>query len=443
MKLRLLPFAIGIIVITTMVPLELRHPSRIFVDIQFDPWDMLLNLFLYIPLGMAMVESSLARCTLTGFLLSLMAETLQFGYVNRSPSPVDLGFNTVGTVVGYLAARIYRGIFKFSWKTVSLPAPLAIVAIPLAALSVLAMVVHKEPADFSNWSSDFQLAIGNELTGDRPWKGTISKLEIYGNAIDPAVLRKMAEAGPGSLESNSSAIPTTPIFFLKSKAVDGSDFGKPLLNDEENRVFFEKASAHNQLSVLVWMKTASLSQKGPARIVTYSADGYNRNFSLCQLNRTLTFRLRTPATGPNGTGPDLTTRPILSLNRPTLVAAVYDGAISSIYVDGVQIAHVNLAARRPRVPRRLLWIVGPAIPLRDLETNISEYLIGALLCFGLLGISPSVRNLPTRWMVCAAAGIAVGISIWIFAVSEPLFGLRVLLLAIAGALTVGTAVEPI
>src|SRR4051794_2202191 len=71
MKLRLLPFAIGIIAITTMVPLELRHPSRIFVDIQFEPWDMLLNLFLYIPLGMAMVESSLARCTLTGFSLSL------------------------------------------------------------------------------------------------------------------------------------------------------------------------------------------------------------------------------------------------------------------------------------------------------------------------------------------------------------------------------------
>lgn len=38
--------------------------------------------------------------------------------------------------------------------------------------------------DLSSWDSGFQLAIGNELTGDRPWEGQLHRLAFYSKALD-------------------------------------------------------------------------------------------------------------------------------------------------------------------------------------------------------------------------------------------------------------------
>jgi cytochrome c553 len=42
----------------------------------------------------------------------------------------------------------------------------------------------KYDGDLSSWDSGFQLAIGNELTGDRPWEGRLHRLAFYARAID-------------------------------------------------------------------------------------------------------------------------------------------------------------------------------------------------------------------------------------------------------------------
>ena len=42
----------------------------------------------------------------------------------------------------------------------------------------------KYDGDLSSWDSGFQLAIGNELTGDRPWEGQLHRLAFYSKALD-------------------------------------------------------------------------------------------------------------------------------------------------------------------------------------------------------------------------------------------------------------------
>jgi hypothetical protein len=43
--------------------------------------------------------------------------------------------------------------------------------------------------DLSNWSDDFLLALGNETTRDRPWRGTFHRVAIYSRALSANELR--------------------------------------------------------------------------------------------------------------------------------------------------------------------------------------------------------------------------------------------------------------
>jgi hypothetical protein len=50
--------------------------------------------------------------------------------------------------------------------------------------------------DFSNWDESFRLALGNELTGDRPWLGELHLVAIYDRALSQAEVSQNFEAGP-------------------------------------------------------------------------------------------------------------------------------------------------------------------------------------------------------------------------------------------------------
>jgi uncharacterized repeat protein (TIGR01451 family) len=98
----------------------------------------------------------------------------------------------------------------------------------------------------------------------------------------------------------------------------------------------------DEITIEAWVKPANTTQEGPARIVTLSSDLYNRNFTLGQglwggrPAARYDVRLRTTATGNNGT-PSLTT-PNGSLTTE-LTHVVYTRDASGeakIYVDGAE-----------------------------------------------------------------------------------------------------------
>ena len=65
-----------------MIPLRLRHPSLRYIIDAFDLSDIINNVLLYLPLGIALGGSSLKRALLFGLCLSTCAETLQLGFVD-------------------------------------------------------------------------------------------------------------------------------------------------------------------------------------------------------------------------------------------------------------------------------------------------------------------------------------------------------------------------
>ena len=424
-----------LIVAGTMIPAGLRHPSLSFINNAFNLDDVINNMALYLPLGIALSGSSLLRAFLVGLSLSTGAEILQLGFVDRIPSFVDIASNTGGSVLGYLAAKVLFRRWARSRGILKLNRAFTAAAVPLALLGTGSLVHPLMASDFSNWSPSFQLAAGNELSGKRAWSGTISELCIYPFPMSSEQIEQLANAGPDSIARFGTPI-EGPMKPDEAKVKHGS----PLLSSEENLRFYNALVAKNQLTLLVWLRPDNLEQTGPARIVTYSQDWMYRNFTLAQIRNTLTFRLRTPASGLNGANPALYTGPVLSLDHTSFVAAVYDGHISSLYVDGKLAAHTNLGAQRPRLPHRILPLLPGPLPIREIELCGAEVILSGLFSVGIFALWGVPRRPLHRALLGAVAGSAIGAIVWVFAVSEPGLGIRILLECVGAGLFISTSV---
>jgi VanZ family protein len=433
LRLRLLAPAIALIVAATMIPVGLRHPSLRFIDNSFDPPDIVNNVILYLPLGIALCRSSLRRAFLFGFCLALIAETWQLVCIDRIPSFVDVAGNTAGSVLGCLAAEVFFKLTGKDPKTLWISRPLAAVAVPISIVGTILLLHHPTISDLSNWNPGYHLAIGNELTGDRPWDGSVSRLTIYPFAMSATQVNGLANQGPAPTEP--------PVIDLTAPAGSALPNGHPLLPREEEIRLCKTLMGRSQFTLVVAMRTNSLDQTGPARIVTYSEDSYNRNFTLGQINKGLTFRLRTPASGGNGVNPALYTGWVLSANQTSLVTAVYDGRTSQLYLDGKLVGQTDLGAKRPRLGRHVMsWLPG-SIPVREIELGAAEMLLASLLALGIFALIGVPRQLSTRLWAGAAAGIVIGGVVWLFGVSEPHLGMRILLECVLAGLVIAASMQ--
>jgi len=86
------------------------------------------------------------------------------------------------------------------------------------------------------------------------------------------------------------------------------------------------------LEVLV--ATDSPDQTGPARIVSYSLDPGNRNFTLGQLKKRLVMRLRTTETDLNGVQPHVEVGGVFGFTGPQHIVVTYDFSEQEIFVNG-------------------------------------------------------------------------------------------------------------
>ncbi|HXE11190.1 MAG TPA: VanZ family protein [Bryobacteraceae bacterium] len=435
LRLSLLPLSIAAIAATTMIPVALRRPSLTFVDISITRSDVLNNLLLYLPLGVSLVGRGFGTCVATAAGVSVLAELLQFGQVNRSPSPVDVACNIAGGLIGFLLARLLQKLIGFSLESISFNRPIAALCLAVAGTSIFALAWHRTRTDFSNWDRSFPLFIGKNAAGDRPWQGTIERLAIFAQAASSTTIREFAESGPAAV-GYGNVLPPAIVDWPNRGGAPHQCAGRFSELPEDGH-WFKSLQKAGELTILAWIAPANISQRGPVRIVTSSHDEYSCNLMLGQIARSLTFRLRTPNTGGNGMNPALYTRPVLVANRPSFIAVTYNGSKSQLYVDGGLVARTNLAERRPRFPQRVVRLLPPLMPIRDLEINVCEIVIGALTTIGILGLFRIPLAPPRRsWLLSAAAGSVCGALIWIACVSEPRLGLRVFFLSLAGALLV-------
>lgn len=248
--------------------------------------------------------------------------------------------------------------------------------------------------DFSNWAPDYKLALGNELTKDRPWQGRLYQVRIYDRELSSAnavglfrsankklnLVKKTADKKPNisklanhqnanfsSPETNSSLTRVGRGLLVlydfsgqdQSTITDRSGTGKPLhlkIRDPKNvrrsngQINIQKPTILSSLripqklqttiqstgaiTVEAWIRPGNLKQEGPARILTISKNSGERNFTLGQTKDTFEVRMRTTKTSTNGI-------PSLSSNRKTaatkMTHVVYthaqDGS-SKIFING-------------------------------------------------------------------------------------------------------------
>ena len=96
---------------------------------------------------------------------------------------------------------------------------------------------------------------------------------------------------------------------------------------------YNACTASQQITVETWIKPASASQTGPARILTVSQDGLYRNFTLSQNGDKYEFRIRSTKTNENG---------VPFVDSPTgTVQADWQHVVYIFRSDGVGILYIN------------------------------------------------------------------------------------------------------
>ena len=388
---RPLPLAVTAIIVLTAVPVAVRSipvPFRLSAAV-FDVSDFVANVLLYMPLGIALRGSNAALVTAGAGAAAAVIELLQTWYVGRTPAALDIVANAGGALLGLWFGRI---AFEPASR---LRIPRA-AAIPLLAGAMIIQGTWLWPRTSSaidGWDSEFPLLIGNEATGDRPWDGVIEELALVAETLPVARIEELARAATGEIV-RSLASPETLSIRDPEVAHGRGDAVWPV---HDVQAFAESTRRRQAFTIIGRMRSAGDTQSGPARIVTFSRDPYQRNFMIGQEHRSLVFRVRTPASGANGMRPEAVARDAVRAGRSTVVAATYDGAIARIYVDGVLAARANLAAAgcvvRAPCESGLPWL-GAAL--------------GALLTAGVLLLARPATSL-SHWSAVAAA-VVIGLA---------------------------------
>ncbi|HNP37172.1 MAG TPA: VanZ family protein [Woeseiaceae bacterium] len=417
--LQLLPLAVGLIVFSTAMPVQLI--SGIWQTGTFGETDFLLNLLLYMPLGVALSRRPIVIVAIIAMLVSAGIEILQFLSFTRFSSYFDVAANVIGCMVGALGGR---SRFLGSYCAPTIIPVNRVTGTAASLLLIMLVLVHlapSKPSILSNWNATYSMSLGNELTGNRPWQGDIDSLTILTTAISANEARALAENSVPRFSDDVS-------YILPQKvSLDGTEtFVVP---EAASLAFAHNAIRHNAFSVIAEIETASEYQDGPARIISFSKDPYHRNFDLGQEQGTLVFRVRTPITGANGDRPDTRTADILEAQRKTSLIATYDGAFARIYVDGKLAGRSNLAA------------AGCILhSLCDSDVPLSQWLYGAALAFAALTIVPATK-IGTCRATALAASIAGALLLRVLVPEHPMYLLGIWpdAAALAGGIFVAAA----
>ena len=216
-RLRLLIVWTLAIVAATLAPFDFgattplhEHSFRLFQYGRYerDPTDFVLNMLMFMPLGALLfgafsrrsiaTSSILLRTTAIGLTLSTVLEFFQQFVPSRDSSLIDIVANTVGAVIGAGAARWCGASFearlhrlRARTSTPALTGALSVVLI----LTLLLSGALQARSRLSNWNPDYPLLVGNERTGDRPWRGTVFALTITDAAAPPASMQRFSAGG--------------------------------------------------------------------------------------------------------------------------------------------------------------------------------------------------------------------------------------------------------
>jgi hypothetical protein len=387
--------------------------------------DVLINLLLYIPLGAAMARHGVLKCGLAGAVVSITIEMIQLFYPDRYTAVSDVVSNTLGAMLGCIAINALGFRWRRFLDRFELSRPVGALLLTMGVLFIGVVSWPRMPSDFRNWDTECLLSLGDDVDGDRLWTGEIFEVMVLPIHLDAGAIQTLSFEDH-ERAAHMRAFENQAVFSRRFSDDFDSVRGKSLLTPRDSIQFFDSLTRWDKLTILVWFRTDSETQGGPARIVSYATSIWRQNFMLGQEGRDIVFRVLTPTSAPGGFTPQLETRGVLRSGQDAFVAATYDGRNSRVYLDGRFIGRLNLSARGRTVPF-----------LADSGLPASSLCIGVVM--GLAAVALMRRYRRRRWLTGACAGLIGGV-IFVFAGGVdalPGFAPWVPLLALGGGFMAG------
>jgi VanZ family protein len=369
-----------------------------------DSTDFFLNVLLFVPFGFALSARAHARGSSrrSSFLLALAAgaslsytvELLQLYIPARDSGWEDVISNTTGSVAGFILFALCGGpVLEWmsnreelleDWLT---PRRVVLLLAAYFAFCFGISAILQHETSLSEWDPQSILVVGNDASGENPWKGQVFLLQIWNRALPEQAMQRLSGRGP--VEDVSAGLLASYDFTSPTPYQDQRNF-LPALGwaPEQPRVANVRAT---ELDARSWLRTKSPVENltreikksnqftvhlvcTPAetedvygRIVSLSQSSNSVNFHLWQQASNFVFWFRNPLTE---------TRSYLAWVVPGAfeagkirdIVAAYDGADAFLYVDG---------NREPRTYR-----LGPGAGLMHIFSQLKiPYLQGYIIFY--------------------------------------------------------------
>lgn len=148
--------------------------------------------------------------------------------------------------------------------------------------------------------------------------------------------------------------PTIPALDLNIPDISKVELLKPglrvksatLLKTSIARTKLDQSKFFSQgITIEAWVKPLNNTQSGPARIITFSADSGNRNFTLGQSENYYNQRFRTSVNPGNGTNPSTSTPANSIAATPVLQHVVYtrnSSGTANFYIDKLEVQSISV-----------------------------------------------------------------------------------------------------
>jgi len=320
--------------------------------------DVPLNILLFIPFGFGLAglmvrrgrqsgrqsgrqAGIVGRVVLAGALLSAALEAAQLFMPDRAPSFADVAANAIGALLGYGLYRAWEMGFGVAMQRYATRRNLLIGAALYACGVILLTGYLYRSVRLSNWDTSFPLVVGNEAVGKRQWSGWMGSLALEagmsGNSDTLIAYDLKGDAPFEEIHQRPAAPPLDwragPVTPQDGEGVNVGP-GEWLATDSPVSDFSSTARDTGAFSVEMTVASADPAQRGPARIVSVSADAERRNITIGQEYDALIIRLRTPAGGENGQKPELLIPGVFADNRRRQIQAGYDIPMLWARVDG-------------------------------------------------------------------------------------------------------------